>query len=139
VEALKKKLKRRQSAKKQLKMQPNVLGVLMTLLIVILGAIMGGQLMLQGVIPESKVAWVAAVVMFVATCVGALPAIAGTSKGKLTASYLNAVIAMAVAIVVKLIAFPGSAFENWFVPLAAVMGATCAGLLAAKKKKTRRY
>lgn len=133
-----KKLKHKRTIKKQWKMQPNVLSALITLLLIVLGALLGGQLILRGWVPESKITWVAAVVMFLATWIGAIPVISGTAKGKLAASYLNAVIIMVAVIILKLIFFPESMFSNWFIPLAAVMGATCAGLVATRRKKIRR-
>ena len=130
--------KHKRTVKKQWKIQPNVLSALITLLLIAVGSLLGGQLILRGWIPENKTAWVAAAVMFLATWIGAIPVISGTAKGKLAASYLNAVVVMVIAIFLKLILFPESMFANWFIPLAAVMGATCAGLVATRKKKVRR-
>ena len=131
---MKKRTKRKASGTK-LKLHPAVRSGLLTLLLTLVGALLGGQALLQGWLPEGATPYLAAGIVFLAVWLGSLPA---SKQGKLPAAYLNAAVLLILALICKLAVWPRLPFANWMVPLAAVLGATCAGLLSARKKRVRR-
>ena len=130
---LKKRSKRKTPGIK-LKLHPSVSSVLLTLLLTLVGALLGGQVLLHGWLSEGATPYLAAAIVFLSVGLGSLPA---SKQGKLPAAYLNAAALLILALICKLAIWPKLPFANWTVPLAAVLGATCAGLLSARKKRVR--
>ncbi len=133
------KRKTRKSQGRTSPVRAAALGAALSLLALLLISGLGGLLVLKGILPEGSEGITAAAAVLLAAFLGPWPLLrAAGGKRPLPASFLQMGVLLAVLVLCKLIFWPGASFGNWPALIAAPVGASLCGLLAARKPK-RRY
>lgn len=112
--------------------------VLITVFILFGTSAIGSTLILKNVISENGTSIIANAAMFLATMIGSLPILKSRSKMGVLMAYLMAAGLLLALLLLKMIAFPETAFSNWFIALSALIGTSLCAVISVPRKK-RRY
>lgn len=114
-----------------------VTSMVLTIALILLTAVVGGLLMLNGWLPGQSNSILACVGVFLATLIGPMPLMAAIGKKQLPIAYAVAIILSILLIFSKWIFWPAASYGNWGVLICAFAGATASGLLRARKPKRK--
>ena len=114
-----------------------VTSIVLTIALILLTAVVGGLLMLNGWLPEQADGILACVGVFLSAFIGPMPMMAAIGKKQLPIAYAVAIILSVLLIFSRWIFWPAASYGNWFVLICAFAGATASGLLRARKPKRK--
>ena len=125
----------------KLRLQPQLQACLTGALIVLIAlcgtAALSAFLISRGWLPHSFTRVAAPLAVLLAALLGPLPLQRSLGRRPLPAAFAFLAGLLAVLALCRLLFWPDGTFGGWAVPAAAIVGATCAGLLGSRRPRRR--